>query len=141
MCCAVGPVVQKEFTLLFIVVLTLVASRAKGNSLDEGTSGEKVKDTPDELARERLVTREDFALGMRQGISLLRYLCVGEVEEVDITQVQVGEVSKNSISELRSSIDKGALGRSSHRLSPSRGNIALIRSYPMFQISDGSSEK
>lgn len=61
------PVVQKKLACLFIVMLSLVAGGTKGNSLDERTSSEKVKDLPDELPRKCFVTREDLALRVDSG--------------------------------------------------------------------------
>jgi hypothetical protein len=56
------PILREKKALVLIIVLSFVASRAERHGADERASSQKVKNIPDELARESLVTREDLAL-------------------------------------------------------------------------------
>ena len=134
----VGPVIQKKIALGLIVMLSLVASRTKGNSANQCASREKIKDLPDELSREELVTWEGLALGSISSRPL--GLCAFKVKSVDVAQLQISEVGKHRISQLRSVLDKRVFRGRSCGLGPSRGDIRLVSSYDMFQISDGSSQ-
>lgn len=100
----VGPVIQEELALGLIVVFSLVTSRTKGDSLNQCTSGEVIKDLPVALAREELVTWEGLAPGGIGSRSL--GLCVFKVKGVDASQLQVGEVGKHGIGQLGSLLDK-----------------------------------
>jgi hypothetical protein len=100
----VGPVIQEKLALGLIVMLSLVASRAKGNSVNQCTSREEIKNLPDELAREELVTWEGLALGSIGSRPL--GLCVFKVKGVDVAQLQISEVGKHGVSKLRSLLNE-----------------------------------
>lgn len=133
----VGPVIQEKLALGLIVMLSLVASRTEGNSVNQGTTRDEIKDLPDELAREELVTREGLALGSISSRPL--GLCVFKVKGVDVAQLQISEVGEHGISKLRCLLNERVPRGGCYGLGPSRGDIRLVSSYVMFQISDGSS--
>jgi hypothetical protein len=102
------PVVDEKGTLVLVVILAFVTSRAKGHSLDQRTASKQIKDFPDGLARVKKVARHGLAIS---GV-VIPLLCVRviiEVEERDVAQSEVSQVGENIIRQLEA-LDPPVLG-------------------------------
>lgn len=99
------PVVEQELAQVGIVMLALVTGTTIRHSLDQGATRQDVEDFPSELARPENITRCRLAPGRRGALSVRAIVgvrAIVEAEQLNVAQLELGEVGKNFLGELHS---------------------------------------
>jgi hypothetical protein len=104
-------------------VFTLITSRAIRHSLDQPPAGEEIKDLPDALARVELITGVSLALG--RTLLIISSIFLVEAEELNVRQVEIGEVGDDIVGQLESLVlgGRGICGDVCCREDVGRGGI------------------
>lgn len=85
-----------------IVMLSLVADCANRDSLDQGTTSQKIENLPHQLSRVQEVSGEGLASRRADKRSLLEAVIICKAKERDVAQLQACEVSQQRFCELKS---------------------------------------
>ena len=96
-----GPVVKEVLAFGSIVMLVVrVADGANGNGLDDGAPGQQVQDSPNQGGGPQRIAGEGLAPGRGEALRR-RVTLVIEGKEVDVAELQVGEVRQDGIGQLK----------------------------------------